>query len=53
MFTGLVAECGTVKAVRGRAFEIESTFDGLELGESIACDGVCLTVESFAGAPSA
>ena len=55
MFTGLVAECGVVEAVapRGTGVElrIRSTFTALELGESIACDGVCLTVETFSGGP--
>ena len=51
MFTGLVAECGTVEAIarRGSGVElrIRSTFTAYEPGESIACDGVCLTVETF------
>lgn len=50
MFTGLVQEVGTIRAIRPRGsakvLTIESTFTELELGESIACDGVCLTVES-------
>jgi riboflavin synthase len=53
MFTGLVAECGVVREVRergsGRELRIDSTFQGLSLGESVACDGVCLTVERFEG----
>jgi riboflavin synthase len=49
MFTGLVAECGRVRAIAGRTMTIESTFTGLELGESIACDGVCLTVTTMQG----
>ena len=54
MFTGLVADLGTLRSARpcgtGRTLWIESTFSGLELGESIACDGVCLTVEAAEGA---
>jgi riboflavin synthase len=50
MFTGLVAECGVVERVtrRGTGVElrIRSTFTRYEPGESIACDGVCLTVET-------
>lgn len=50
MFTGLVAEVGTILRTgpRGSAkvFWIQSTFTDLEVGESVACDGVCLTVES-------
>ena len=51
MFTGLVAECGSVEAVSPRGtgvqLRIRSTFTAYEPGESIACDGVCLTVETF------
>lgn len=51
MFTGLVAEQGTIRSAvprgSGRELWITSTFTGLTLGESIACDGVCLTVETF------
>ncbi len=53
MFTGLVAECGTVVRVSPRGtgveFVVQSGFTELEIGESIACDGVCLTAESFEG----
>lgn len=54
MFTGLVQEKGTIKAVRsssGRtALEIEAAFSGiLELGESVAVNGVCLTVVQAEG----
>lgn len=49
MFTGLVAETGRVVATApegsGRVLRIASHFEGLVLGESIATDGVCLTVE--------
>jgi len=50
MFTGLVQKIGTVKRVsRGRGLVLELAFDGewgrpLEEGESIAVNGVCLTV---------
>lgn len=51
MFTGLVQAVGTVRSVAplgtGRRMWIDSPFSGLELGESIACDGVCLTVEAM------
>lgn len=53
MFTGLVADLGTLRSVRpcgtGRTLWIDSNFTLLELGESIACDGVCLTVEAMEG----
>lgn len=50
MFTGLVQDIGVIRSVTARGsakvLEIQSTFTELTLGESIACDGVCLTVES-------
>ena len=49
MFTGLVQAQGTVRTVAprgtGRVVWIESPLRELLLGESVACDGVCLTVE--------
>ncbi len=51
MFTGLVDHCGRIVSTgpsgSGRALRIESRFTDFVLGESIACDGVCLTVESW------
>lgn len=51
MFTGLVEEVGTIRrlAQRGGAarLTIECAFQALELGESIAVDGCCLTVDSI------
>ena len=49
MFTGIVTDIGTVLAVRRRGdlrVEIGTTFDAgaLDLGASVACSGVCLTV---------
>jgi len=56
MFTGLVQSVGTVSHVRRRGdyrvLTIASPLadDTIELGESIACDGACLTViETAAG----
>lgn len=52
MFTGLITDIGTLTDVRsssqGRSFRIQTTYDptSLELGESIACNGACLTVTS-------
>lgn len=49
MFTGIITAVGTVTRADardgGRALVIASPYQGLELGESIAVDGVCLTVE--------
>jgi riboflavin synthase len=50
MFTGIVTATGTVRDVRTRgnyrSLSITSTLaaEAFELGESVACDGVCLTV---------
>ena len=48
MFTGLVDDVGTIEHVgvteAGREFRIRCRYDDLADGESIACDGVCLTV---------
>lgn len=55
MFTGLIQEIGEITAVKdrngGREFSIRAQkYEGdLVLGESIACDGCCLTVEEFSG----
>lgn len=48
MFTGLVDDVGTIESVRtteaGRKFRLRCRYDDLADGESIACDGACLTV---------
>lgn len=50
MFTGIIADLGTVVAVRsqheGRHFRIQTIFDSqtIKIGASIACDGACHTV---------
>ncbi|MGL1861230.1 MAG: riboflavin synthase [Pseudodesulfovibrio sp.] len=53
MFTGLVMGMGRIEAADNRGaetrFRIKTQFDmpNIELGESIAVNGVCLTVETF------
>lgn len=51
MFTGLVDDVGTITAVRdgeaGREFRVACRYQDLALGESIACQGACLTVRDF------
>lgn len=51
MFTGLVSAVGVVEQVAetaaGREFRVAAPYDGLEPGESIALNGVCLTVREF------
>ena len=48
MFTGLVDDVGTIEGVAsteaGREFRVRTRYTDLADGESIACDGVCLTV---------
>ena len=50
MFTGLVDDIGTIASVdeteAGREFRIHSAYESLADGESVACDGVCLTVRT-------
>lgn len=52
MFTGLITAVGEILAVStteaGRELVIAAPYEGLTLGESIACNGVCLTVREFA-----
>jgi riboflavin synthase len=54
MFTGLVTDIGTIRRTAttdaGREFLVESSYDEVENGESIAVDGVCLTVREWSGA---
>ena len=53
MFTGLIEEMGNVAAVRESAESFDLTvkaqtvLDGVKLGDSIAINGVCLTVTAF------
>ena len=52
MFTGIITDIGTVSAVttvdQGKRFRISTSYDpaGIDIGASIAHDGVCLTVTS-------
>ncbi|MFN2636243.1 MAG: riboflavin synthase [Gemmatimonadaceae bacterium] len=51
MFTGLIETIGEVEGVRqsdaGREIRIRAPFTDVELGESIAVNGACLTVRDF------
>jgi riboflavin synthase len=49
VFTGIVEELGSVRARDGGKFEFSAKLvtDGVKLGDSIACNGVCLTVTAF------
>jgi len=52
MFTGIVTQVGRIKALQMQSnsmhLTIESDFLDLQLGESIAVDGICLTVSAIA-----
>jgi len=50
MFTCIVRELGRVVAFDGTHLEVEAPETTAELGDSIAIDGVCLTVVSHDGA---
>lgn len=51
VFTGIIHHCGEIERIEKKPSHIElviySDFTDLELGESIAVDGVCLTVADF------
>jgi riboflavin synthase len=52
VFTGLIEQIGAVERVTPGAMTdvwLTSTFENLVLGESIACDGCCLTVVEAKG----
>jgi len=44
MFTGIVESVGRVTGVSGMRLEIACDLDGLEAGDSICVNGVCLTI---------
>lgn len=53
MFTGLIETTGTIKKISDKnnylVFDIEAIFDDdkHKIGDSVACDGICLTIVSF------
>ena len=51
MFTGIVHHCGSILAITEKensiSLNIETQFDHLKLGESIAVDGACFTVTNY------
>jgi len=53
MFTGLISAIGTVRAARprdgGLDLDLDAPYADLALGESVAVDGACLTVERGGG----
>ncbi|MBE3637133.1 riboflavin synthase [Mangrovicoccus algicola] len=58
MFTGIITDIGQVVGLEQRgdlAVRIATAYDpaGIEIGASIACDGICLTVTGRGGDPGA
>ncbi len=53
MFTGMVDHSGCIRSIEksgtGLSFAIQTQFKSIELGESVAVDGVCLTVTKIDG----
>ena len=55
MFTGIVEEMGTIAGIQKGAksavltIQAEKAFSDIHIGDSIALNGVCLTVTSFSG----
>lgn len=53
MFTGIITDVGRILAAepleKGRRFRVETIYDpkGIDLGASIACSGICLTVTAL------
>lgn len=49
MFTGIIEEVGKFKSLDGGRIEIscEKVLDGVKIGDSIAANGICLTVVDF------
>jgi len=57
MFTGIVTDIGTISELEQRGdlrARIATSYDvgGIDIGASIACDGVCLTVIALGHTPS-
>lgn len=50
MFTGIIEEVGKVRSASQQGFWLDVSFaKELKLGQSVACDGVCLTVVEMDG----
>ncbi|MDR1952277.1 MAG: riboflavin synthase [Elusimicrobiota bacterium] len=53
MFTGIIEDIGMVKNISSSQIFIETKLDDIKVGDSIAVNGVCLTVVSLCGGFSA
>ena len=47
MFTGIIEQVGKIKTIAANKLEIAADFANVEIGESIAINGICLTVVSY------
>ncbi len=47
MFTGIIESVGVIEGLSARALTVKTDLEALGPGESIAVDGVCLTVTSW------
>ncbi|MCS7278082.1 MAG: riboflavin synthase [Aquificaceae bacterium] len=47
MFTGLVEQVGSVESLKGSRLAIRASFEDVKIGDSVAVNGVCLTVVSI------
>ena len=49
MFTGIIEETGTIRSMSGGRLEINASkvLDDVQIGDSIAVNGICLTVTRF------
>ena len=51
MFTGIIEETGTIRSMSGGRLEINASnvLEDVQIGDSIAVNGICLTVTRFEG----
>ena len=47
MFTGIVEQVGSVESLKGGRLVIRASFEDVKIGDSVAVNGVCLTVVSI------
>lgn len=48
MFSGIIEQKAKILQIESGRFTVENTFQGsLSIGQSIAHDGACMTIESF------
>ncbi len=52
MFTGIIEDIGVIKKITGKRITVETKLDEIKIGDSVAVDGVCLTVCAIASSGS-